>query len=63
LVIASDYEVFATRAVTSAINRYYDPSTDEFMSIDPEVATTDQPYVFTIDNPIRSITAPVLSER
>jgi hypothetical protein len=40
--------------VTSVINRYYDPSTDQFLSIDPDVATTDQPYVFTNDNPLNS---------
>lgn len=34
------------------VNRYYDPTTDQFMSIDPAVATTDQPYVFTNDNPL-----------
>jgi hypothetical protein len=38
--------------VTSAINRYYDPSTDQFLSIDPDVTTTDQPYVFTNDDPL-----------
>jgi hypothetical protein len=41
-------------AVTSVINRYYDPTTDQFMSIDPEVATTDQPYVFTNDDPLNA---------
>jgi len=40
--------------VTSAINRYYDPTTDQFLSIDPNVATTDQPYVFTNDNPLNA---------
>jgi hypothetical protein len=40
--------------VTSAINRYYDPSTDQFLSIDPDVATTDQPYVFTNDDPLNA---------
>jgi len=54
LVTASDYEVFATRAVTSVINRYYDPTTDEFLSIDPEVAITDEPYVFTNDDPLNA---------
>ncbi len=34
------------------INRYYDPATDQFLSIDPDVATTNQPYVFTNDNPL-----------
>ncbi|MGD0852979.1 MAG: RHS repeat-associated core domain-containing protein [Acidimicrobiales bacterium] len=36
------------------INRYYDPATDQFISIDPDVTTTDQPYVFTNDNPLNS---------
>jgi len=29
------------------INRYYDPSTDQFLSVDPDVAETGQPYAFT----------------
>jgi len=36
------------------INRYYDPTTDEFLSIDPDVADTDQPYVFTDDDPLNA---------
>jgi len=40
--------------VTSVINRYYDPATDEFISIDPDVAQTDQPYVFTNDDPLNA---------
>ena len=40
--------------MTSAINRYYDPTTDEFLSIDPDVAQTDQPYVFTNDDPLNA---------
>jgi hypothetical protein len=40
------------RSVTSVVNRYYDPSTDQFMSIDPQVAATNQPYVFANDNPL-----------
>jgi hypothetical protein len=40
--------------VTSVINRYYDPSTDQFLSIDPDVASTDQPYVFTNDDPLNA---------
>ena len=36
------------------INRYYDPVTDEFLSIDPDVADTGQPYVFADDNPLNS---------
>jgi RHS repeat-associated protein len=54
LVNSYDYEVIATSRVNSVVNRYYDPATDQFLSIDPDVATTDQPYVFTNDNPLNS---------
>ncbi len=43
-----------THALERTVNRYYDPSTDQFLSIDPDVATTDQPFVFTNDNPLNS---------
>jgi RHS repeat-associated protein len=36
------------------INRYYDPTTDQFMSVDPLVAQTNQPYVFTNDSPLNA---------
>lgn len=36
------------------INRYYDPTTDQFLSIDPDVAETNQPYVFTNDDPLNA---------
>jgi RHS repeat-associated protein len=36
------------------VNRYYDPTTDQFISIDPDVAMTGQPYVFTNDNPLNA---------
>jgi RHS repeat-associated protein len=36
------------------INRYYDPTTNQFISIDPDVATTNQPYVYTGDNPLNA---------
>ncbi len=36
------------------INRYYDPSTDQFLMIDPDLVTTDQPYLFTSDDPLNS---------
>ena len=37
-----------------SINRYYDPSTDQFISIDPAVAQTNQPYVYVNDNPLNA---------
>jgi hypothetical protein len=43
-----------TTTSTSAcsINRYYDPSTDQFLSVDPDVQETDQPYAFVNDDPL-----------
>jgi RHS repeat-associated protein len=35
-------------------NRYYDPTTDQFLSVDPKVSQTDQPYVFTGDSPLNA---------
>ena len=41
--------------MTSVVNRYYDPTTDQFLSIDPDVPTTGQPYVFTNDDPLNGV--------
>ena len=42
------------RTVESVLNRYYDPSTDSFISVDPMVQETDQPYVFVNDDPLNA---------
>jgi len=34
------------------VDRYYDPATDQFISVDPDVGATGQPYAFTGDDPI-----------
>ncbi|HUY86141.1 MAG TPA: RHS repeat-associated core domain-containing protein [Acidimicrobiales bacterium] len=34
------------------INRYYDPSTGQFLSVDPAVQDTQQPYGYSGDNPL-----------
>jgi RHS repeat-associated protein len=34
------------------VNRYYDPLTDQFISADPMMAKTGQPYAFTADDPL-----------
>jgi RHS repeat-associated protein len=36
------------------INRYYDPATAQFLSVDPDVAETGQPYAFTADDPLNA---------
>ena len=35
-----------------AVHRYYDASTDQFLTVDPALATTGQPYAFAGDNSI-----------
>ena len=42
------------RARERRVNRYYDPSTDQFLSVDPDVAETGQPYAFTGDDPLNA---------
>jgi RHS repeat-associated protein len=34
------------------INRYYDPATGQFMSVDPDLAQTQQPYQYAAGNPV-----------
>jgi RHS repeat-associated protein len=34
------------------INRYYDPATGQFISVDPEVANTLEPYAYTAGDPV-----------
>ncbi len=34
------------------VNRYYDPATGQFVSIDPDVTTTGQPYSYATDDPV-----------
>jgi RHS repeat-associated protein len=36
------------------IDRYYDPSTDQFLSVDPFVTQTGQPYAFTGNDPLNA---------
>jgi RHS repeat-associated protein len=43
-----------TAGLIYLVNRYYDPSTDQFLSVDPLVAETGQPYAFTGDNPLNA---------
>ena len=43
-----------TFASEGSINRYYDPSTDQFLSVDPDVQETDQPYAFVNDDPLNA---------
>jgi hypothetical protein len=34
------------------VDRYYDPNTTQWLSVDPDVAQTGQPYAFTGDDPV-----------
>jgi RHS repeat-associated protein len=49
---ASGLSQTTTFAFEGSINRYYDPTTDSFFSIDPEVESTDQPYSFVNGDPL-----------
>ena len=42
----------ATRSGRYVDHRYYDPSTDQFISVDPLVSQTGQPFSFANDNPV-----------
>jgi hypothetical protein len=38
--------------IASLVGRYYDPSTEQFLSVDPAVAATGTPYAFTGGDPV-----------
>ena len=38
--------------ISHVVNRYYDPSSYQFLNIDPKVGTTMQPYAFVSGNPL-----------
>jgi RHS repeat-associated protein len=44
----------ASTGLIYLIDRYYDPATDQFLSVDPDVAETGQPYAFTGDDPLNA---------
>jgi RHS repeat-associated protein len=37
------------------VNRYYDPSTGQFLTVDPLVGVTDQPYAYTAGDPVNLV--------
>ena len=36
----------------ACVARYYDPSTGQFLSVDPDLAETGQPYAYAGDDPV-----------
>lgn len=45
----------STPSAECSINRYYTPTTDQFLSVDPDLAETGQPYAFADDDPTNTI--------
>jgi uncharacterized protein RhaS with RHS repeats len=41
--------------VTSVVNRYYDPTTGSFVSVDPDVIETGQMYAYAGDDPVDDV--------
>jgi RHS repeat-associated protein len=48
------YKFNRNGCTTTVRIRNYDPSTDQFISIDPAVAQTNQPYAYVNDNPLNA---------
>ena len=39
----------------SLVHRYYDPATEQFLSVDPDVNITAAPYAFTSGDPVNGV--------
>ncbi len=54
---ALDWCHYARRSVglkSSTVHRYYHPATGQFLSVDPAVGLTSQPYAYTGDDPVNN---------
>jgi len=49
---AANYDASSALASEAGVARWYDPSTAQFMSLDPLVAETGQPYGYANENPV-----------
>ena len=49
------YDRSATPASDGSIHRYYDPTTGQFISSDPLVDVTGQPYAYVGDDPVNNV--------
>jgi hypothetical protein len=36
----------------AVVGRYYDPQTGQFLSVDPDLQTTHEPYIYASDDPV-----------
>jgi hypothetical protein len=46
----------------SSFDRYYDPGTGQFLSVDPLVDETEQPCAYTVDDPVNGVELMGLSD-
>ena len=45
------------------MNRYYDPASGQFLSVDPDLGTTGTPFAYATDNPISNVDSLGLAPR
>jgi RHS repeat-associated protein len=53
-VLDAESTITHSDSLWSLVNRYYDPATGQFVSVDPDVAETGQPYAGFGDNPVNA---------
>lgn len=53
--LANDPVISCHPAAVESVGRYYDPATGQFLSVDPLVDETGQPYAYTGDDPVNGV--------
>ena len=49
------YDLHRSLSVDCSVGRYYDPATGQFLSVDPLVEETGEPYTYAEDDPISEL--------
>ena len=54
MLYTDDFRVTESHGFRSLVHRYYDPGTGQFLTVDPLINQTGQPYAYVADDPVNN---------